>query len=243
MGHWESAGIPEAFDGTVRLFPLPNLVLFPHVIQALHIFEPRYCEMLSEALESDHLIAMALLQTGWEGSYQGKPKLSDIVCIGRIISHSPTDDGRHNILLAGMQRARVIEELQVSTTFRQARVELIHDVGLPDEHEKAHQYRESLLNVFRSMIPRDAANSKTFGDLLTQELPLGVLTDIIGYAVNLPIPIKEQLLGQPNVEIRYHLLMEHLVPLAHESDPDAPPLPEPQYRILRKGIPPPFSNN
>ena len=73
MGHWDSAGIPDDFDGLVRMFPLPNLVLFPHVIQALHIFEPRYCDLLTESLESDHLITMALLIPGWENHYKGKP--------------------------------------------------------------------------------------------------------------------------------------------------------------------------
>ena len=164
MGHWESAGIPADFDGVVRLFPLPSLVLFPHVIQALHIFEPRYCEMLTEALESDHLITMALLVPGWESQVQGKPNLGNTVCIGRIISHTPTDDGRHNILMAGLQRARIIEELEVTTSFRQARVELIPDFLPDDFRESSDEHRKTLLSVFRSMIPQDAANSKTFAE-------------------------------------------------------------------------------
>jgi ATP-dependent Lon protease len=93
MGHWESAGLPEDFDGVVRLFPLPNLVLFPHVIQALHVFEPRYCEMLSESLESDHLITMALLVPGWETNLKGKPAIGDVVCIGRIITFCSREFG------------------------------------------------------------------------------------------------------------------------------------------------------
>ena len=50
--------LPDDFDGRVRLFPLPDLVVFPHSMQPLHIFEPRYCEMLAESLESDSLIAL-----------------------------------------------------------------------------------------------------------------------------------------------------------------------------------------
>lgn len=244
MGHWESAGIPDDFDGVVRLFPLPNLVLFPHVIQALHIFEPRYCEMLSEALESDHLITMALLVPGWESQFQGKPNLGNTVCIGRIISHTPTDDGRHNILMAGLQRARIIEELEVDTSFRQARVELIPDI-VPDEfRESADKHRKTLLNVFRSMIPQDAANSKTFADLLTQQLPLGILTDIIAYAVNLPIGIKQLLLGEANVQIRFETLMEHLEPLLEGKPITANDTVHPtQSPLNNKSFPPPFSDN
>jgi uncharacterized protein len=244
MGHWESAGIPDDFDGVVRLFPLPNLVLFPHVIQALHIFEPRYCEMLSEALESDHLITMALLVPGWESQFQGKPNLGNTVCIGRIISHTPTDDGRHNILMAGIQRARIIEELDVNTSFRQARVELIPDI-VPDEFRaSAEEHRKTLLSVFRAMIPQDAANSKTFADLLTQQLPLGILTDIIAYAVNLPIAIKQLLLGEANVQIRFETLMDHLEPLLGSSSNTAIDSMHPsQTSQSNKSFPPPFSDN
>ncbi len=244
MGHWESAGIPDDFDGVVRLFPLPNLVLFPHVIQALHIFEPRYCELLSEALESDHLISMALLVPGWEKKYQGKPILGSTVCIGRIISHTPTDDGRHNILMAGLHRARIIEELEVTTSFRQARVELIPDIVPDDFLDSADEHRRTLLGVFRSMIPHDAANSKTFTDLLTQQLPLGILTDIIAYAVNLPIAIKHLLLGQANVKIRFETLMEHLEPfLENKPNSTFDPTHTAPSSAPNKNFPPPFSDN
>lgn len=243
MGHWESAGLPEDFDGTVRLFPLPNLVLFPHVIQALHIFEPRYCEMLSESLESDHLITMALLNSGWEPHYHNKPKLADVVCIGRIISHTPTDDGCHNILLAGIQRARIVEELVVTTRFRQARVELIPDIPLVHP-ERESEYRSALLKVFRALIPHDAANSKTFSDLLTHQLPLGMLTDIIGYAVSLPISVKQSLLGEADVLARYQTLMEHIGPLVKSTDvDDLPPQGKPQAETEKATFPPPFSDN
>ena len=242
MGHWESTGLSSDFDGVVRLFPLPNLVLFPHVIQALHIFEPRYCDMLTEALESDHLITMALLVPGWESQFQGKPNLGNTVCIGRIISHTPTDDGRHNILMAGLQRARIIEELDVDTSFRQAKVELIADI-VPEEFKAASdEHRKTLLKVFRSMIPQDAANSKTFADLLTQQLPLGILTDIIAYAVNLPITVKQLLLGEANVQIRFETLLEHLQPLIDTKE-DAVSNPSVITPAPSKIFPPPFSNN
>ena len=61
----------EDFGGRVRVFPLPNLVLFPHVMQPLHIFEPRYRELLEDALAGDRLIAMALLAPGWENDLRG----------------------------------------------------------------------------------------------------------------------------------------------------------------------------
>ncbi len=94
---------PDDFSGRVRLFPLPNLVLFPHVVQPLHIFEPRYCEMLADSMASDRLIAMALLEPGWEAQYHNKPPIASVVCIGKVVTHTPTADHRHNILLAGLR--------------------------------------------------------------------------------------------------------------------------------------------
>lgn len=243
MGHWENAGIPDDFDGVVRLFPLPNLVLFPHVVQALHIFEPRYCEMLTEALESDHLITMALLNSGWEHSYQGKPNLASTVCIGRIISHTPTDDGRHNILLAGIRRASIVQEINSGTLFRQAEVKILEDVIPKDFSERASEHRRALMNVFKSVIPQDAAQSKTFNDLLSQQLPLSILTDIIGYAANLPTPFKQKLLEEVNVQVRFELLMQQLGPAVATDDEQVmnePPLPSLQ---TPREFPPPFSVN
>jgi len=239
MGHWENITLPEDFDGVVRLFPLPNLVLFPHVIQALHIFEPRYCEMLSDALESDHLITMALLDPGWESHFHAQPKLASVSCIGRIISHSPTGDGRHNIFLAGIQRARILEELSVTTPFRQARVEILEDIPVANEAQ-GEAFRDELLDVFRAMIPKDAANSKTFTELLTRQLPLAVLTDVIAYAVNLPIATKQYLLGEPNVESRYRLLMDNLTTLVETNDKPSDSV---TPKGFRRGFPPPFSAN
>jgi ATP-dependent Lon protease len=237
MGHWEHLGLPQDFEGVVRLFPLPNLVLFPHVIQALHIFEPRYCEMLSEALESERLITMALLEHGWENTYQTRPRISRLVCIGRIVSHTPTGDGRHNILLAGIQRAKIVEELEVATPFRQARVEVIEDVPVEDE-ARSDLYRDELLAIFRAMIPVDVSGSKTFAELLTRQLPLGILTDVIAYAVNLPLETKQYLLGEPDVEARYRVLVDSLTTLVEPDDAE-----DPQPQGWRRGFPPPFSAN
>src|SRR3954465_8007381 len=95
---------PESLDdfgGTARLFPLPNLVLFPSVVQPLHVFEPRYRQLMVDALAEDRLIAMALLQPGWEDDYHKRPPIYPGVCIGRIFKEEKLEDGRFNLLLQG----------------------------------------------------------------------------------------------------------------------------------------------
>src|SRR5437588_755419 len=80
--------------GTARLFPLPNLVLFPYVIQPLHVFEPRYRRLLADALAGDRLMAMALLKPGWEEDYQQRPAIHPVVCLGKIFKEERLPDGR-----------------------------------------------------------------------------------------------------------------------------------------------------
>ena len=62
---------------------LPHLVLFPQVVQPLHIFEPRYCEMLKDAMEGDQLIAMALLESGWEKKFPQKPPVAQTFALAK----------------------------------------------------------------------------------------------------------------------------------------------------------------
>src|SRR5262245_64124765 len=119
------------FDGTVRLFPLPNVVLFPHVVQPLHIFEPRYRQMTADALDSNRLIALVLLQPGHEQEYEGRPPVHAIACVGKVLGEQKLDDGRYNLLLRGVSRVRIVEEMPSEKLYRVARVELVNDHGEP----------------------------------------------------------------------------------------------------------------
>src|SRR5215467_11468730 len=115
----------ENFGGTARLFPLPNLVLFPHVMQPLHMFEPRYRRMTRDALAGDRLIALVLLRPGWEADYKGRPPVHAVACLGRILAEERLNDGRYNLLLRGLGRIRIEEELPRETPYRVARAELL----------------------------------------------------------------------------------------------------------------------
>src|SRR5438270_12967352 len=115
-----ASDVPELdhFKGTARLFPLPNLVLFPTMLQGLHIFEPRYRQMTADALEDDRLLAPVLLQAGWEAHYQGNPAIHPIACLGKIVSEQKLDDGRYNLQVRGLCRVRVIRELSNGKLYR-----------------------------------------------------------------------------------------------------------------------------
>ncbi|MEO1235572.1 MAG: LON peptidase substrate-binding domain-containing protein [Planctomycetota bacterium] len=99
------------FSKPLRLFPLQSCVLLPHAAVPLHVFEPRYRAMLRDALDSDGLIAMATSEgDGWKQDYAGNPPLRPCVTVGYLARDHRLDDGRHNILLHGVCRARLTEE-------------------------------------------------------------------------------------------------------------------------------------
>src|SRR5262249_40425492 len=119
----------SSFSGEARLFPLPNLVMFPHVVQPLHIFEPRYRQMTADTLAGDQLLAITLLKPGWEEEYQRQPALFPIACLGRVIADKQLPDGRYSLLLRGLSRVRIQEELATDKPYRSARVDLLPDVS------------------------------------------------------------------------------------------------------------------
>jgi len=223
---------PEDFSGRVRLFPLPNLVLFPHVVQPLHIFEPRYCEMLTDSLASDRLIAMGLLEPGWEMQYQKKPPIAPVVCVGKVITHTPTADQRHNILLAGLRRARITKEIESGDlSYRQADVELLEDVYPAEGSLSRPQSQDALLDMFSQLVPEGLGVQESFQQLIGAQLPLGVLTDVITFTLGLPITVKQQLLAEPNVDVRCRILSRCLKEMGkdREREPGAPSVFPPRF--------------
>ena len=107
---------------TIPVFPLPNVVLFPNVFLPLHIFEPRYRQMVNDALSGDRIIGMALLRPGWEADYDGRPAVYPLGCAGVITHAERLADGRFNIVLRGMEKFRITGE-ETSKPYRVAYVE------------------------------------------------------------------------------------------------------------------------
>jgi Lon protease-like protein len=107
----------------IPVFPLPNVVLFPDVMLPLHIFEPRYRQMVRDTEgKTPPLIGMALLRGNWQEQYEGRPEIYPICCVGEMVRLVPLPDGRFNILLKGVRECRIKEELS-GKIYREAVVE------------------------------------------------------------------------------------------------------------------------
>lgn len=105
----------------VPLFPLPNVVLFPQMPMPLHVFEPRYRKMVTDARESHDLIGMVLLRPGWEPKYYGRPAVFPIGCAGRMEQCEDLPNGKFNIVLRGVMRFAIVGE-QDGEPYRVARI-------------------------------------------------------------------------------------------------------------------------
>lgn len=221
------ASMPEDFSGTVRLFPLPDLVMFPHVVQPLHIFEPRYRAMIEDSLADDRLIAMSLLRPGWEPGYDGRPPLFPTTCVGQVVSHTRLDDGKYNLLLMGVRRATIIGELPPNEPFRRAEVVVLDDLYPKAGSNARAGLQRELLRCFRKFLPDSPAAQEQFEALMSSKLPLGVLTDIVAFTVPLPIAKKHQLLKEWNVDVRAELLAEGLRRTSSHASVAASPFPFP----------------
>jgi len=128
---------------SIPIFPLPNVVLFPHVFLPLHIFEPRYRAMVGDALAGDRLIGMVLLRPGWESAYEGRPPVYPIGCAGVITHHDALPDGRSNIVLRGLQKFRITDE-DDSRVYRVARIESVDETTPRAELEQIAAARKRL---------------------------------------------------------------------------------------------------
>jgi uncharacterized protein len=136
------------------IFPLPNVVLFPNVFLPLHIFEPRYREMVADTLDSDRMIGMALLKPGWEHEYEGRPGVYPIGCSGVITHVDRQTDGRYNIVLRGVERFRIVEE-DHSRSYRRALVDPVAEPALvPEDRAVLRRQRSKLEALVAPAIER-----------------------------------------------------------------------------------------
>jgi len=185
------------------LFPLPNVVLFPNVFLPLHIFEPRYREMIADALTSDRLIGMVLLRPDWERDYEGRPAVYPIGCSGVITHSERLSDGRYDIVLRGLDRFRVVQE-EEDRSYRRAIVE-----PLPDEPPTGDQRR--IIHTCRTKLEALLGTDPRVGDA---RIPTAMgdedLVNALAQYLDLEPLEKQALLEKPCLRSRAESLVELL---------------------------------
>jgi Lon protease-like protein len=188
----------------IPIFPLPTVVLFPEVSLPLHIFEPRYREMVADALASDRLIGMVLLRPGWEHEYEGRPAVYDIGCVGVISHHERLPDGRYNIVLQGVDRVRFRGETH-DRPYRRAFIEPLGDPLAPGDRRTLREQRHRLEALVAPFAEPSGGELK-----IPASVPDGELVNALAQYLPLEPVEKQALLERDGVLARCESLIELL---------------------------------
>ncbi len=150
-------------QSAIPLFPLPDVSLFPNTSQPFNIFEPRYREMVADALAGDSIIGLVMLEPGFEADYEGRPPVAAIGTVGVIVGSELLPDGRYNLFLRGVSKFRIVEEDQ-SRAYRLARVELIPESVASGNRPLLTQRRREIEAAVQSLFPGARLPPASFSD-------------------------------------------------------------------------------
>lgn len=187
--------LPEG-EFLLPLFPLPNIVFFPHTRLPLHVFEPRYRQMITDVLEADQRFGIVLLRPGWEAEYFGAPRVFELGTIGTIEQAVPLEDGRFNIVVRGDARFRILDEVS-RVPYRTARV--IAEPEINRDPVKSYAQREWLADLSRQYL-KYLPDQTAVPEIETVDLD--ALTNALIMSLNLDIEEKQKLLETPDVVAR-----------------------------------------
>lgn len=173
----------------IPLFPLPNVVFFPKTYLPLHVFEPRYRQMVLDATAFGKCIGMALLKEGWQDDYYGHPPVYELGCVGRIISIQNLADGRSNIVLQGLCRYKILDEDVDRAPYRQA---LIARSEEQPSESLLPSVRADFMGLFKESISHQAGEpawEKIHASDVSDEVLINTLSTLLDFT-----PLERQLL-------------------------------------------------
>jgi Lon protease-like protein len=196
------AASAAALPSEIPLFPLPEVVLFPGVERPLLIYEPRYREMIADALKGDRIIGTVLLRPGFEADYEGRPPIYGIGCAGAIEDYEELPDGRYAILLRGLTPFRIVSEEQ-RKPYRLARVEAVPDVLKDEDRGPLSALRNRLAELLVAALPFG-------GDPPDPGLEDADFVNVTAHALTMPEAARQDLLERSSVIARARALVERL---------------------------------
>jgi Lon protease-like protein len=216
----ENQNNPPEHGELIPLFPLPQTVFYPNTLLPLHIFEPRYRQMVADALEGGRKIGMVLLSPGWEANYFSAPAIATVGCLGEIEKHVRLEDGKYNMALKGLNRFKIIGETE-GKPYRRAKIERLPEVNDEVLTSGPNRLQEELIrhcHEYTQQLPS--------GENFKKEMRLGAcktlshLTDQITYHLNLTVEQKQKLLEEQDVLSRIktvHSMLKMKMDIIHLS--------------------------
>ncbi|MEO5987950.1 MAG: LON peptidase substrate-binding domain-containing protein [Candidatus Eisenbacteria bacterium] len=209
----------------VPVFPLPGVVLFPHAVLPLHIYELRYRTMVRDALSGERLIALATLLPGWEQDYEGSPAFHELGCIGRVEEIEWLPNDCYDLKLRGVVRARFTRVVR-EFPYRACEVEVLPSAPFEADDPLADMERDALLDQIQKLRPLGL--DAWFTPLaVAPDAPFETLVNVVAQCARLDVASKMELLGLESVFERSRLLTEKLRLLFAPIFPPVPPVPPP----------------
>ena len=132
----------------IPIFPLSNFIIFPKTTVPLNIFEPRYIDMINDAMKTNKLIGM--IQPKNSDSNENQPELYTVGCLGKITTFKETDDGRYLIELKGLIRFKILKEVKSTKKYRECEIDFKKFNKDIDEEEKKLNF-EDLELIFKDL--------------------------------------------------------------------------------------------
>jgi Lon protease-like protein len=188
------------------IFPLPNLVFFPHTLLPLHIFETRYRAMVTDCLARDKRLAVVGLKPGYEADYHGKPAVYPVAGAGEIVQWERLPTGRYNILLRGDCRIRIESELPTDTLYRMVRAVVLDDRPPPEGTAGLTPLVERVKASCLRLLTAAGRSSPALEKALRDARSAAVVTDQIASAVLPDARLRQELLETLDVQDRLERL-------------------------------------
>jgi len=175
------------------IFPLDGVILVPGTLLPLHIFEDRYRQMVADVVASEQkCFAMAMPARGYSTRSHHEPPVHSVCGIGRVIQHQLLEDGTSNIVLQGLSKMKILEELETDQPYRVVEGAKFSDV-YPEGDDLKHELR-SIIQIF------DQGDSDDHKVL--DALPAGQLIDVVLMRLGIPGEVKQELFAEPDVRVR-----------------------------------------
>lgn len=180
----------------VPLFPLPNVLLYPGAVLPLHVFEPRYVQLVEDLMASDQdRMALALLQPGWKDQYFDQPPIYAMGGVGKLISTQPAQEGRYNILLEGLGRAK-LTEVESDQPYRLVQATLVEEETLDDDALRS-ELVEALSAWSEDQVEPDPSRG------------IAYLTDVLLLTLGVPIEEKQRIFELLDPRARAEAVLRH----------------------------------
>ena len=194
------------FNGIAPIFPLPDFVMFPKTAYSFNIFESRYKELISDILNGDKLFCTSLLEPSSDDEYLESPNFHNIGTLCYIIEHKELKNGNYNIIVSGLKKVRIKEELNSDKKYRMVNLEVLDENKFVDREQEK---RRKLINKFMSLFSPDS-DTLNLNLIDTSMISTEMLTNLGSLILPLENKDKQKLLELDNTELRLEVLCQFM---------------------------------